>query len=136
MLPPQGPPEVVYSFDPAGTVGEGGARGAWSFEPEVTSVTVTATLRSPNINGWSALSGGWVGRADDATKATLTVPLTPGTCEATQPAVTAVPPQCVAGAVTLGTVTPVAVAGVTYEPAGVTTVALGQPVTVTATLAA
>ncbi len=49
---------------------------------------------------------------------------------------TAVPPQCVAGAVTLGTVTPVAVAGVTYDPAGVTTVALGQPVTVTATLAA
>ena len=62
--------------------------------------------------------------------------LTPGTCTATQPVVTAVPPQCVAGVVTLATVTPVAVAGVTYEPAGVTTVALGQPVTVTATLAA
>ena len=60
--------------------------------------------------------------------------LTPGTCEATQPAVTAVPPQCVAGTVTLGTVTPVAVTGVTYEPAEVTTVELGQPVTVTATL--
>ena len=60
VLRPQGPPEVVYSFDPAGTVGVGGARGAWSFEPVVTSVTVTATLRSPNINAWSALSGGWV----------------------------------------------------------------------------
>ena len=36
---------------------------------------------------------------------------------------TAVPPQCVAGAATLLTVTPVAVTGVTYEPAGVTTVA-------------
>ena len=66
----------------------------------------------------------------------MTVPLTAGTCTATQPAVTAVPPQCVAGLVTSGTVTPVAVAGVTYDPAGVTTVALGQPVTVTATLAA
>ena len=78
--------------------------------------------------GWSV--------ADDATRATLTVPLVAGTCTETQPAVTAVPPQCVAGLVTLGTVTPVAVAGVTYDPAGVTTVALGQPVTVTATLAA
>ncbi len=102
-----------------------GPGGRVSFDPSVTSVTVTATLRSPNINGWSALSGGWVVVADDATKATLTVELTPGTCEATQPAVTAVPPQCVAGTVTLGTVTPVAVAGVTYDPAGVTTVALG-----------
>ncbi len=64
---------MVYSFDPEGTVGVGGARGAVSFDPSVTSVTVTATLRSPNINAWSALSGGWVVVADDATKATLTV---------------------------------------------------------------
>ena len=28
-----GSAEVVYSFDPAGTVGVGGARGAWSFDP-------------------------------------------------------------------------------------------------------
>ena len=91
----------------------------------MTSVTVTATLRSPNVNGWSALTDGWVVVADDATKATLTMPLTPGTCEATQPVVTAVPPQCVAGLVTLATVTPVAVDGVTYEPAGVTTVDVG-----------
>ena len=48
-------------------------RGAWSFDPSVTSVTVTATLRSPNINGWSALSGGWVAVEGDATSATLTV---------------------------------------------------------------
>ena len=82
------------------------------------------------------MSGGWRPVADDATRATLTVPLVAGTCAETQPAVTAVPPQCVAGLVTPGTVTPVAVAGVTYDPAGVTTVALGQPVTVTATLAA
>ena len=33
VLTPQGPPEVVYSFDPAGTVGVGGARGAVSFDP-------------------------------------------------------------------------------------------------------
>ena len=59
VLRPQGPPEVLYSFDPEGTVGVGGARGAWSFDPSVTSVTVTATLRSPNINAWSALSDGW-----------------------------------------------------------------------------
>ena len=68
-----------------------------SFAPSVTSVTVTATLRSPNVNGWGALSGGWVAVAGDATRATLTVPLVAGTCEATTPAVTAVPPQCVAG---------------------------------------
>ena len=41
-----------------------------------------------------------------------------GTCEATTPVVTVEPPQCVAGVVTLVTVTPVAVDGVTYEPAG------------------
>ena len=74
---------MVYSFDPAGTVGVGGARGAWSFDPSVTSVTVTATLRSPNINGWSALSDGWEAVEGDATSATLTVELTAGTCEAT-----------------------------------------------------
>ena len=78
VLRPQGPPEVVYSFDPEGTVGEGGARGAWSFDPSVTSVTVTATLRSPNINGWSALSDGWQPVEGDATKATLTVTLVGG----------------------------------------------------------
>ncbi len=78
VLTPQGPPEVVYSFDPEGTVGVGGARGAVSFDPSVTSVTVTATLRSPNINAWSALSDGWVVVADDATKATLTVDVDSG----------------------------------------------------------
>ena len=78
VLRPQGPPEVVYSFDPAGTVGVGGARGAWSFDPSVTSVTVTATLRSPNINAWSALSDGWEAVEGDATSATLTVELTRG----------------------------------------------------------
>ena len=71
VLTAAGSAEVVYSFDPAGTVGVGGARGAWSFDPSVTSVTVTATLRSPNINGWSALTGGWVAVEGDATSATL-----------------------------------------------------------------
>ena len=117
VLRPQGPPEVVYSFDPEGTVGEGGARGAWSFDPSVTSVTVTATLRSPNINAWSALSDGWEPVEGDATKATLTVPLVPGTCESTTPVVTVAPPQCVAGVASLLRVTPEAVDGVTYEPA-------------------
>ena len=93
--------------------------GAVSFDPSVTSVTVTATLRSPNVNGWSLpLTDGWVVVADDATSATLTVPLTAGTCEATQPVVTVVPPQCVDGLALTATVTPVAVDGVTYEPAG------------------
>ena len=59
---------MVYSFDPVGTVGAG---GAVSFDTaEVTSVTVTATLRSPNTNGWSQLlTGGWVVVADDLTRA-------------------------------------------------------------------
>ena len=57
VLTPQGPPEVAYSFDPAGTVGAG---GAVSFAPSVTSVTVTATLRSPNANGWWAVERWWV----------------------------------------------------------------------------
>ena len=61
------------------------------------------------------MTGGWVVVADDATQATLTVPLTPGTCEATQPAVTSVPPQCVNGVALTATVTPVAVDGVTYD---------------------
>ena len=56
---------------------------------EVTSVTVTATLRvAEHRTVGRALTGGWVVVADDATRATLTVPLTAGTCEATQPAVT------------------------------------------------
>ena len=60
--------------------------------------------------------------------------MTAGTCEATTPVVTVEPPQCVAGAVTLVTVTPEAVDGVTYEPAGAFDVELGETVTVTATL--
>ena len=43
------------------------------------------------------MSDGWVAVEGDATSATLTVELTAGTCEATQPVVTVVPPQCVAG---------------------------------------
>ena len=60
--------------------------------------------------------------------------LTAGTCEATPPVVTVEPPQCVAGVVTLVTVTPEAVDGVTYEPAEAFDVELGATVTVTATL--
>ncbi len=87
VLTPQGPAEVVYSFDPAGVVGAG---GAVSFDTaDVDEVTVTATLVSPNTNGWSQLLvGGWVVVADDLTRAPLTVPLTVGSCTATQPAVT------------------------------------------------
>ena len=137
VLTPQGPAEVVYSFDPAGVVGAG---GAVSFDTsEVTSVTVTATLVSPNTNGWSQLlAGGWVVVADDLTRATLTVPLTAGTCEATQPAVTFNPPQCVNGLALTASVTPVAVDGVTYDPAAgrAVDVELGETLTVTATLAA
>ena len=134
VLRPSGPPEVLYSFAPPGTVGEGGARGAWTFAPSVTSVTVTATLRSPNINGWSALSGGWEPVEGDATRVTLVVPLVAGTCEATTPVVTVEPPQCVAGVASLLTVTPETVDGVTYEPAEAFDVELGATASVTATL--
>ena len=119
VLTPQGPPEVVYSFDPAGTVGGWGWGGVVRPVGDVgdgdgdVAVAEHQRLVGP-------LTDGWVVVADDATTATLTVPLTAGTCEATQPAVTVVPPQCVAGLALTATVTPVAVDGVTYEPAAVT----------------
>ena len=46
----------------------------------------------------------------------MTVPLTVGSCEATQPVVTVEAPQCVNGLALTATVTPVAVDGVTYDP--------------------
>ena len=65
----------------------------------------------------------------------MTVPLTVGTCEETQPVVTVVPPQCVNGLALTATVTPVAVDGVTYDAGGPGgRCELGETLMVTATL--
>ena len=52
----------------------------------------------------------------------MTVPLTAGTCDVDAAGGDVVPPQCVAGVALPGTVTPVAVDGVTYVPAEASTV--------------
>ena len=66
----------------------------------------------------------------------MTVDLVVGSCAVRQPVVTVVPPQCVAGVVTPGTVVPEGVDGVSYTvepPEGPYEV--GDTVTVRATLA-
>ena len=84
----------------------------------MTSVTVTARLTSPDTNGWLPLTDGWEEVADDATRATLTVTLVAGRCDAATPVVTFDPPECVDGVALPARVTPVIPTdGVTYEPA-------------------
>ena len=132
VLTPQGPAEVVYSFDPAGTVGGwwGGVvrHGRGDVGDGDGDVAVAEHQWLVGVERWLG------GRRDDVTRRRLTVPLTVGTCEATQPVVTVQPPQCVDGGGVASTVTPEAVDGVTYEPAEAVDVELGATVTVTATL--
>ncbi len=120
VLTPQGPPGVVYSFDPAGTVG---LVGRLVVRPVgVTSVTVTATLtvaecRTGGVPLPTVVVAGSIGGDDGDVDGAVDGGVVHGDAAGGD---VRGPPQCVAGVATPWTVTPVTVDGVTYvlDPAG------------------
>ena len=120
---------------------------AYSFDPAARPVLVGRVVRpvgdfgdgDGDVDGagheWRSLSGGWGVVANDTPMTTLTLALTPGSCRRRADVDGGAVAVCRRVATTAPAAS-VAVTGVTYSPAVATTVALGQPVTVTATLAA